>query len=254
MYDSDGSSSRRAFLGATAGSLAALAGCTSTFQSGGDGSTDDGGTTTSGASDSLLYASDAKTGYGIDLAGNPIMGSADAPLDVYYWTDYQCPFCARFEEETLPKLLKNYVRPGELRMVVMENPYFGEASRTAARMSKCVWRQVRAETPDAYKRWHSAVFDEQGKKNSGWAKKANLLDITEGVEGVDADAVESCLAENAKAVKSSVDDDVTAASQSGIRGTPAFVFYNPSSDVSGKLVGAQPYPLFEKAIRKMKDA
>jgi protein-disulfide isomerase len=254
MYDSDGPSSRRAFLAGTAGSLAALAGCTSSFQSGDGGATNGGGTTTSGASGSLLYASDEKTGYGIDLADNPLMGSADASLDVYYWTDYQCPFCARFEEETLPKLVENYVRPGVLRMVVMENPYFGEASRIAARMSKCVWRQVKGETPDAYRRWHSSVFDEQGKKNSGWAKKDNLLDITTGVEGVDAEAVETCLDENEKSLQSSIDADVQAASQSGIRGTPAFVFYNPATKKSGKVVGAQPYTLFEKAIKRMKNA
>ena len=252
MHDSDEPSSRRAFLAGATGSLAALAGCTSSLPSFDDGTTNGGGTTTTG--ESLLYASDETTKYGIDLAGNPLMGSSDAPVDVYYWSDYQCPFCAKFERETMPKLVKNYVRPGDLRVVVLDNPYLGKASDRAARMAKCVWRTVREDDPGAFRRWHSTMFDEQGKENSGWASEENLRDITASVNGVDGDAVETCLSENAKAVKSSIDDDVAAASQSGIRGTPAFMFYNPAANVSGKLVGAQPYDLFEKAIRKMKNA
>ncbi|WP_433631463.1 DsbA family protein [Halomicrococcus sp. NG-SE-24] len=261
MYDSDESSSRRALLGTAAGSLAALAGCTSALPSMG-GSSNDGGDTPSGSDSndgassgtSLLYASDETTKFDVDLEGNPLMGSADAPLDVYYWTDYQCPFCKKFEQNTLPKLVDDYIEPGKLRMVVMENPYIGQASETAARMSKCVWRTVRDENPDAFKRWHATIFDEQGKENSGWAKEKNLLEITRGVSGVDAGAVESCMNEETKAVKASVDADVQAAKSNDIRGTPAFIFFDRESEKAGKIVGAQPYSLFEKAIRKVDNA
>jgi protein-disulfide isomerase len=261
MYDSDETRSRRALLGTAAGSFAALAGCTSTLPSLG-GSSKEEATTTGGSGSnsgtssggSLLYASDETTKFDVDLAGNPLMGSPDAPLDVYYWTDYQCPFCKKFEQNTLPKLVEDYLRPGKLRMVVMENPYIGQASETAARMSKCVWRTVRDENPGAFKRWHATVFDEQGKENSGWATKENLLEITRGVSGVDAGAVESCMNEETKAVKASVDADVQAAESNGIRGTPAFIFFDRESKKAGKIVGAQPYSLFKKAIRKVDDA
>jgi len=43
-----------------------------------------------------FHRSSETTGFGIDLSGHPIVGAMDAPLDMYYWSDYQCPFCQRF--------------------------------------------------------------------------------------------------------------------------------------------------------------
>jgi protein-disulfide isomerase len=263
-FDSDAGVGRRAFLAGTAGSLTALAGCTGVLQSSdggttngdettnGGGTTNVGGTTPSEVSGPLVTASD-ETSYGIDFAGNPVMGSSDAPVDVYYWSDYQCPFCRRFEQQTFPKLLKNYVRQGKIRFVVLEYPNIGEASKTAARMSKCVWRQVREDDPVAFKRWHSTMFDEQEKPNSGWAKTENLLDITANVEGVDASKVESCLKNDTKSVKKSVAADKEAGSSKGVQATPSFIFDDPTSnDLAPMIEGAQPYRRFESVIQKAK--
>ncbi|WP_254662930.1 thioredoxin domain-containing protein [Haladaptatus sp. W1] len=202
----------------------------------------------------LLYATEETTKFGIDLQGNPVIGSADAPLDMYYWSDYQCPFCQKFEQNTFPKLLEDYVKPGKVRIVVLDKPYIGQASETAARMAKCVWRTVRDEKPDAFKRWHSSMFDEQGKENSGWAQRSNLLEITDNVRGVDATAVESCMKQNRDAVIASIDADVKASEKNGLRGTPAFIIFDRESTKAGKVVGAQPYSLFKKAFRKISDA
>ncbi|WP_433631469.1 DsbA family protein [Halomicrococcus sp. NG-SE-24] len=285
MFDSE-TSNRRAFLGVAAGSVAGMAGCTSALQ-GSDGgpTTSESGTTgepgTSAAStatgtktpsgtdsatsstrgsggdsrdpETLVYASDETTSYGVDLAGNPVMGSPDAPVDLYYWSDYQCPFCKKFEQDTFPKLLEKQIRPGNVRLVILEYPNIGQASETAARMSKCVWRQVREDDPMAFKRWHATMFDEQKKPNSGWAKTQNLLDITASVNGVDASTVESCLKNDAQAVKASVDEDERAGDSKGVQATPTFIFDDPTSnDLAPMIEGAQPYPRFEAVIQRAK--
>ncbi|WP_458188407.1 DsbA family protein [Haladaptatus sp. NG-WS-4] len=255
MTESD-DTRRRAFLGSAA-ALVGLAGCTSRLTGSGKSasSTGNSGTKTTGDNtNSLVYASDETTKYGIDLQDNPIYGSPDAAVEIYYWSDYQCPFCGRFEQETWPKLLENYVRPGKVRVVVLELPNIGSSSKSAARMAKCVWRQVREDDPDAFDRWHATVFDEQGKPNSGWASKSNLLDITRKVDGVDASAVKSCLDEKQQSLQSSVSNDVEAGRKSDISGTPAFVLVNRESKKAGKIVGAQPYPRFESAIQKIRNA
>lgn len=221
----------------------------------GGGNADDGTTDSENAGGgSLFYATDETTKFGIDLTGNPVLGSPNAPVDCYYWSDYKCPFCRKFVDQTLPKLIENDVRPGEVRMVLLENPYIGKASKTAARMAKCVWRQVREDDPDAYRRWHAAVFDAQGKENSGWSSKDGLLDVARDVNGVNASGVESCIQSNTQAVKSSIDDDVAAADESGIRGTPVFVLFDRESETTKKVIGAQPYQRFEQAIRRTKNA
>ncbi len=194
------------------------------------------------------------TGFDIDLAGHPILGSTDATLDMYYWSDYQCPFCQRFETETLPKLVENHIETGTVRLVYIQYPYLSQDSLTAAVMDRCVWRQVRESTPDRYRDWHSAVFDAQGEKGSGWASRDSLLDITRGVDGVDADAVDSCMQNNRGEIESSIATDVDRARQLGLQGSPAFIFYNRDTGSDGRLVGAQPYEQFEAKIADVRNA
>ncbi|MEE6209257.1 thioredoxin domain-containing protein [Salarchaeum sp. III] len=201
-----------------------------------------------------FHTSSNTTGFEIDLQGHPIMGPLDAPIDMYYWSDYQCPFCRRFEQNTLPKIIRNHVQSGTVRVVFIEFPYMGKTSMTAAVMDRCVWRQVREDTPEAYWRWHSTLFDKQGSKNSGWASKANLLEITRGVDGVDASAVDSCMQTHRSEIEASINKDMSRAAQFGIRGTPAFILYNRDVDAAGKLVGAQPYDRFDEAITRVQNA
>jgi protein-disulfide isomerase len=179
------------------------------------------------------------------------MGSPDAPIDMYYWSDYQCPFCRRFEQNAFPRLIKNHVQSGTVRVVFIEFPYIGDASLTAAVMDRCVWQQVRDDRPRAYWRWHSTLFDKQGKENSGWASTENLLSITADVDGVDAGGVESCMNEQRSDIEASIRTEMDQASQFGIRGTPAFILYNRDADTAGRLVGAQPYDRFNEAIARV---
>jgi len=201
-----------------------------------------------------LYSSSETTGFGIDLQGHPVMGESNASVDVYYWSDYQCPFCRRFEENTLPDLIENHIETGSIRFVFIEYPYLGEASMTAAVMDRCVWRTVREEAPARYWEWHSAVFDAQSSANSEWASRSNLLDITRDVDGIDADAVDACMRERRDDIEASIEKDVQQARGYGIQGSPAFVIYNRQTNAAGQMVGAQPYERFDEAISKVRNA
>ena len=61
-------------------------------------------------------------------------GSPGAPVVCEVYTDYECPHCAVFYQETVPLLMDQYVRTGKVRLVhrdfpLQRNPY----SRLAAR-------------------------------------------------------------------------------------------------------------------------
>lgn len=198
-----------------------------------------------------MHRSETTTGFDIDLAGHPVMGDLDAPIDIYYWSDYQCPFCHRFEQETLPELIKNDVESGRVRLVFIEYPYMGSASMTAAVADRCVWRQIREDSPETYWPWHASMFEAQGDTNAGWASKSNILDIAADVDGVDRQAVDECMSTNRDAIESSIQEDLEQAGGFGIRGTPAFVIYHRSTEKAGKMVGAQPYEQFETAFSKL---
>ncbi|SER87993.1 DsbA family protein [Natrinema salaciae] len=201
-----------------------------------------------------LHSSDETSALGVDLAGKPIVGSPEASLEIYYWTDFQCPFCERFERETFPDLVREYVEPGDVRVVVITVPYFGADSMTAAVASTCVWAQVRDDDPSAYWDWHAAVFEEQGEKNSGWASTEKLLEYTRSVSGVDAAALESCLDDRRPELEAEIESDAERATAFGVSGTPTFVVFEPESESAGTLVGAQPIERFDEAIERVRDA
>jgi protein-disulfide isomerase len=198
--------------------------------------------------------SDATSPLGVDYAGNPVMGSPDAPLRLYYWSDYQCPYCAEFDANTLPRLATEYVESGDLAVVFLEFPLFGRDSETAARLSKCVWRTVRERDPDAWGEWHHYVFRQQGPKNSGWASKSRLYDHTAAVDGVSVDETRRCLRQQRDEVVASVTEDVDAAMDelSLRRVTPMFALSDTASGQWLAIPGAQPYETFERAIQEVR--
>lgn len=215
-----------------------------------DNKTTDGG---SGSRDGVpVHASGETTGYDVDLAGTPIVGQADAALDLYYWGDYQCPFCGRFEADTLPRLLDAEIADGTVRLPLFAFPNIGDASLTAAAYSRCVWETVREDDPSAFYRWHAAVFDEQGQPNSGWATQDALHDIATDTDDVDADAVASCFDDDRSAMEQQVLDEKQMGRSHEVSVTPTFVVYNPDTDESARIKGAQPYERFQSTIQRVR--
>ncbi len=195
-----------------------------------------------------FHRSDETTGFGVELAGLPIAGERDAPVDVYYWTDYLCPFCKQFETETLPDVGRDYVDTGEARLVVLPYPNIGEYSAPAAVWGRCVWEQVAESDPATFWRWHGAAFDAQAESGHDWADEETFTDITEQTDGVAASAVDSCRRSRGDSIRASIDAGVEVARSARIQGTPGFVLYNRAADKAGKLVGAHPYENFSNAL------
>src|ERR1044072_8686255 len=57
---------------------------------------------------------------GID--DDPVKGDRKARLVLIEFSDYQCPFCARFVRETLPEIEKDYIKTGKLKYVFRDFP------------------------------------------------------------------------------------------------------------------------------------
>ena len=50
------------------------------------------------------------------------MGREDAPVTMVEFTDYQCPFCRRFEADSFAQLKKEYIDTGKVRFVSRDLP------------------------------------------------------------------------------------------------------------------------------------
>ncbi|THE64069.1 DsbA family protein [Salinadaptatus halalkaliphilus] len=239
-----GQTTRRAVL---AGSTLAL-GVGSVYYLSRSDDTDDGRSLSP-----TMHASEETSALGVDLAGKPIMGDSDAPIEIYYWTDFQCPICEQFEREVLPELIADHIESGEVRLVFIVVPFFGADSMTAAVASKCVWERVRKSDPSTYWDWHAAVFAEQGERNSGWASADSLLEITDSVPDVDAAELEACLEDDRPAFEDDVEADAAQARAFDIRGTPTFVVFDPETEAAGTLIGAQPLERFADALEQIRE-
>ena len=69
----------------------------------------------------------------VDFKGSPVKGEEDAELTLLEFSDYQCPFCARFYEETEGQIADTYVADGTVYFVYRSfGNFIGPESQAAA--------------------------------------------------------------------------------------------------------------------------
>ena len=169
-----------------------------------------------------------------------VLGKSDAPLTLVEFTDYQCPFCGRFETTTFPEIKKNYIDTGKVRFILRDLPLdFHPFALKAAQSVHCAGDQGK------YWEMKELVFKNQNKIDvdslAGYAKDLSL----------NGDTFKSCMADG-KHLKE-IGDEAKYAASLGITGTPTFVLGKAVGDsVEGRvIVGAQPLAAFEAAINEM---
>jgi protein-disulfide isomerase len=175
----------------------------------------------------------------VRLAGNPLLGAPDAPLTLIEFSDYQCPYCRRFVENTLPALKHDYIETGKLRYTFRDLPLdrLHPQARKAAEAAHCAGDQRK------YWEMHGLLFQNQQalqvESLKGYARHLSL----------DTAAFDDCLNRGRYAAEVQQDlDDATAA---GVQGTPGFFLGKTQSNdaIQGIFIrGAQPVTVFQEAI------
>lgn len=175
----------------------------------------------------------------VSIAGNLVMGKKDAPVTMIEFSDYQCPFCKRFFETTLPTLKAEYIETGKVRYVFRDFPLdqIHPQARKAAEAAHCAGDQGK------YWEMHDLLFQSQQ------ALQVESLKTHARSLRLKGTAFDSCLDRGTYAgeVQKDFDDGVAA----GVRGTPSFFIGKTRSDdtIQGVyLSGALPTPVFRQAI------
>jgi protein-disulfide isomerase len=175
----------------------------------------------------------------VNISGEPYIGKVDAPVTIAYWSDYQCPFCQRHEQQVVSQIVKNYVDTGKVKIVFKDYSFLGADSQFLAKYGRAVWEAA----PDKFYAWHKAMFDNQGKENTGWATKAKIDEISTPVLGVALMAkVDSLVVSKGAEYQKLMDADKAEGTAMGVSGTPGTII--------GKVLipGAYPYATFQTAI------
>lgn len=168
------------------------------------------------------------------------LGSDDAPVTVVEFTDYQCPYCLKFVQNTFPKLKEQFIDTGKVRWVIRDMPLgFHKNARKAAQAARCAAEQ------DRFWEMHHVLF-----ANARKLEEKNLPDYAQAA-GLDAPAFAECLGSTRHLA--AIDASVRDAGAVQITGTPTFVVGKPSGDwVEGnRVIGAQGLGVFQAEIRKL---
>jgi len=159
-------------------------------------------------------------------------GPEDAPVTIVEFSEYQCPYCKKYIDESYVKILEEY--GDEVRYIFRDYPLgFHQHAQKAAEAARCAGDQGK------YWEYHDKLFEEQETWTAG-SDATDLLVGYAGELGLDKEEFNSCLTEGkfADGIKS----DFELGQKVGVSGTPSFF-------VNGKfLVGAQPYEVFKRAI------
>jgi protein-disulfide isomerase len=78
----------------------------------------------------------------IDISKEPFKGLANAKVAIIEFSDFQCPFCGRYDKETYPVILKDYVDTGKIKYVWRDYPLsFHQNAQKAAEAAHCAGEQ-----------------------------------------------------------------------------------------------------------------
>lgn len=156
-------------------------------------------------------------------------GNPNAPVTLVEFGDFNCGYCARWADQTLPRIQEKYIDTGKVRMAFVHFPILGADSITAAEATECAARQ------DKFWEYHNTVY-----ANIGIGFSQTNLTTLAGQIGLNTDSFTECLGNFPE--RASLEDDIRLSRIMGVRGTPAFL-------VNGiPLAGAYPYEDFEKLI------
>jgi protein-disulfide isomerase len=169
-------------------------------------------------------------------------GDPNAPITITEYSDYQCPYCARFAQQTEEQLVQTYVASGQVYLVFRSfGFYIGPESQAAAEAAYC------AGDENKYWEYHDILFANNTGENVGDYTTRKLQAFAEAL-GLDMAAFNSCLSSGKYAERVTQDgvDGVAA----GITATPSFLMtYTVNGETKSKIIqGAQAFGAFQAEI------
>jgi protein-disulfide isomerase len=169
-------------------------------------------------------------------------GDPNAPVKLDEYSDFQCPYCARFVEQTEPAILDSYVATGKVFFTYHSvGEFIGPESGLSAEAAYCAGDQ------NKFWEYHDYVLGNQRGENAGWFSTRRLTAFAEAL-GLDIGQFNSCIS-NGK-YRDLVRQNLIDAGDLGIQSTPSFII---SYEVSGQTVsetikGAQSFSVFQQKL------
>jgi protein-disulfide isomerase len=174
-----------------------------------------------------------------DISGqtsNKVIGQANAPITMTEYSDFQCPLCKKFFDETYPTILENYIKTGKVKYIMKHFPLSIHPQAPAAALaSECALEQGK------FGEMHDQLFQTQ----ENWSGNPAHLDLFKQIATqlkLDQNKFANCL--DNKTYQANIDTDYQEGLQLNVDGTPTFYINNQL------IVGAQDSKVFLDALEK----
>ena len=177
---------------------------------------------------------------GFTPEGFPFRGDPNAPVTMLEYSDYQCPFCARYFVQSEPAINDSFVRNGQLMVIFRDFPI--EALHPNAPMAHVASLCVGDQGAALYWAMHGKLFQAQAE----WGNLPDPMPVFERLaeeSGADLDLYNTCIADPAPK-QAFIADAIAEGQVAGVSGTPSFSFRGTPDGAAYLLVGAQPYEQF----------
>ena len=164
------------------------------------------------------------------------LGAVDAPVVISIYSDFECPFCAKFANETEPDLVEKYVNEGLVRLEWNDMAINGEKAIKDAEAGRAAAAQGK------FWEFSRALFKKAGEKGQGHPEftEKELIAVAREAGVPDMKRFEKELKDGKWT--EAVENATQFGSMLGISGTPGFL-------VGTQFVsGAQPRDVFEDNI------
>ncbi len=141
-----------------------------------------------------------------------VSGNAEAKVTMIEYASLTCPHCAKFNEDVMPDVRKNYIDTGKIRYVFRDYPLDGLAAAAAA-IARCAPGER-----------GKAMIDLMYKQQNVWARSPKPIEPLRGyaqLAGMSAADVDACLVN--KSITGKINEVMqTASSVYKVEATPTF--------------------------------
>ena len=169
-------------------------------------------------------------------------GDPNAPITITEYSDFQCPYCRIFFENTEELLMKQYVETGTVHFVYKSvGAFIGAESKAAAEAAYCAGDQGK------FWEMHDMLFTNQTGENVGAFDDRHLEAFADEL-GLDRGQYDDC--RSSGKYSDLAEQDAKDATAAGIQATPSFILtYDVNGETQTRVIqGAQGIDVFAQEI------
>jgi protein-disulfide isomerase len=172
-----------------------------------------------------------------------------AKIAIVEYSDFECPYCKMFAQDTYPEIIKTYVDTG--KAIYVYRDFVAVTSHNPVATDEVIAAEcVGALTNDkSYYNFHDYIFNNTNSNGAGVTGGKDAYTAQALTYGIDKTAFNNCLSDSKIAAEIAADEEAAVAA--GINGTPGFIIgkLDANGNVDGVIVsGAQPIASFKQVI------